>query len=63
MCLAQGHNVVMRVSLEPATPRCLVKQTAKIPSLKNFHVDIYSADSNQTGHMPSQVNWTSPFLF
>ena len=41
MCLAQGHNAVTPVRLEPAAPQSRVKHSTTKPlrSLKNLNVD------------------------
>ena len=43
MCLAQGHNRVMPVRLEPATPQSQVKHSTTEPlrSLKTLSVSVY----------------------
>ena len=43
MCLAEGHNALTQVSLEPAAPRSQAKHstTEPLPSLTNLVVQIY----------------------
>ena len=48
MCLAQGHNAVMQVRLEPATPRSSVKHstTELLCSPKYLFICIKNEKSN-----------------
>ena len=41
MCLAQGHNAVTTVMLEPATPRSLVKHSTTEPLRSLIQLDSY----------------------
>ena len=40
MCIAQGHNAVTPVRLEPPTPRSRVKQSSTEPLHPHFDYDI-----------------------
>ena len=40
MCLAQGHNAVVLVRLEPATPRSQVKHSTTEPLRSQSQVDL-----------------------
>ena len=45
MCLAQGHNAVARVRLEPATPRSRVKHSTTEP-LRSHYVRLLAVSEN-----------------